>query len=105
MIGASTSKIETSVTMTGMMMGICKIQRIKSLLHYLAVLTEVSCMKEYFDCLMHFLLLKFLESDGAIKGVAEVWIGKTLLLNYSLRSLCLYFKLQCTSLQFNKCGA
>lgn len=40
MIGANTSTTETAVTMIGMMMGICKIQRIKLLLHSLAVLTE-----------------------------------------------------------------
>lgn len=51
MIGANTSKIETNVTMTGMMMGICKIQSTK----LLAVLIEIAHMKkEYFYGLMHF---------------------------------------------------
>lgn len=46
MIGANTSKMETNVTMTGMMMGICKIQSTKLLVHSFAVLIEVAYMKE-----------------------------------------------------------
>lgn len=104
MIGANTNKIETRVTVTGMMMGICKIQRIKSLLHSLAILIEVACMKEYFDCLMHFFTSKFSGIRWGNWRSSRIWIGKTLVPNYSLRSLCLYFKLQCTSLHFNKFG-
>lgn len=46
MIGANTSKIETNVTMTGMMMGICKIQSTKLLVCSFAVLIEIAHMKE-----------------------------------------------------------
>ena len=68
MIGASTSKMETNVTMTGMMMGICKTQSTKLLFYSFAVLTEVAYMiEEYFHCLVHFFLLKILELDGAIE--------------------------------------
>lgn len=83
MIGANTSKTETNVTMTGMMMGTCKIQSTKLLVYSLAVLTEVGYTREgYFHCLIQFFLLKFLVLDGAIERVARIWIGKTLLLNH-----------------------
>lgn len=102
MIGANTSTTDTSVTMTGMMMGTCKIQRIKSLPHSLAVYTEIACMKEYFYCLMHFFTLKFSGIRwGNWSSSKNMGRENT---SAKLPTQISYFKLQCPSLHFNKCG-